>query len=278
MLYIFVAIAVVILAALLCFAIFNARKNSSEFIMNTILLSRYNQLVKKATRKTGLKKKEVQKYEIAFEAKNGLSEEDVLNNIKIIKSVEANFVHLKAMMKGENDLSKLSETGTIFLEAGENSFTQKDCQMTKVLTLAHQSVPRKELSREVSPIFGLLEGYLLEGFLLFFLTEKVVCIELNNIFNIEVANYKNVTLNVEKINTHEVDYDGTLPLEDVDFRQEEMPDDYARHGYEIITKVKCNVYQINLSIEERVLKTKAHLMRVEDIAALDKYENKVTKK
>lgn len=274
MLYIFVAIAVVILAALLCFAIFNARKNSSEFIMNTILLSRYNQLVKKATRKTGLKKKEVQKYEIAFEAKNGLSEEDVLNNIKIIKSVEANFVHLKAMMKGENDLSKLSETGTIFLEAGENSFTQKDCQMTKVLTLAHQSVPRKELSREVSPIFGLLEGYLLEGFLLFFLTEKVVCIELNNIFNIEVANYKNVTLNVEKINTHEVDYDGTLPLEDVDFRQEEVPDDYARHGYEIITKVKCNVYQINLSIEGRVLKTKAHLMRVEDIAALDKYENK----
>lgn len=267
MLYAFIVLAVIVLVALLCYTILNARKNSSEFLMNMILLSRYNKLIKSIGRKT---KQDVQDFVLKFEEKETLLEKDILKNIETIKNVDANFALLqKEKSKKNKNLAILNKLDPLF-SCKSCSIIQNENKITKVLDYAHQTVIKKELSSEISKFFGNMQGYLIEGFILFFLENKVVIIEVNDIFNIEAVDYKNVKLAVQKEIVHEVDYDGEYPLDELDFRQEEIPNDHEVQGFEIVTKVKCNIYNITLQVGARTLKTKLHLMRTEEIASFEK--------
>lgn len=276
MLYAFIAIAVILLISLLCYTIYNARKNSSEYLMNMILLSRYNRLLKVMGRKA---KFDVSEFELKFENKDNITDDDILNNVEIIKNVDANFARLQNEKANKSyNLDKLNPI-KIMVGCESVKLEQKKNKITQVLDYAKQIVIKKELSSDISKFFGNMEGYLLEGYLLFFLQSKVIIVELGDIFNIEVVDMKKVNIKVEKEIVHEVDYDGENPLEELDFRQEEIPNEHESQGFEILTKVKCNVYNLVLQVGARTLKTKLHLMRTEDIAKFEKLagiENKKT--
>ncbi len=266
MLYAFIAIAVVLLISLLCYTIYNARKNSSEYLMNMILLSRYNRLLKSMGRKAKI---DVSEFELKFKNKDNITDEDILNNVEIIKNVDANFARLQNEKANKSyNLDKLNPI-KIMVGCESVKLDQKKNKVTQVLDYAKRIVIKKELSSDISKFFGNMEGYLIEGFILFFLENKVVIIEVNDIFNIEAVDYKNVKLAVQKEIVHEVDYDGEYPLDELDFRQEEIPNDHEVQGFEIVTKVKCNIYNLELQVGARTLKSKLHLMRTDDI---DKFE------
>lgn len=236
--------------------------------MNNILLSRYNKLLKNVGKKCNI---DFKNYLLLFEEKKEMKEEDILNNVQTIKNVESNFANLqKNKSKKEVDLNALIKLQPLIVgEVGE----QKENKLTKVLNFASQSVPKRQLSKEVVSIFGNMEGFLIDGFVLFFLSSQVVMVEMKNIFNLEAVGYRKVKLSVEKEIEHEVDYDGMYPLEELDFRQEEIANDHEEKGFEIVTKVKCSIYKIMIEVNARELKTKLHLMRTEDVKNFEKLAN-----
>jgi hypothetical protein len=213
---------------------------------------------------------DVSEFELKFKNKDNITDEDILNNVEIIKNVDANFARLQNEKANKSyNLDKLNPI-KIMVGCVSVKLEQKKNKVTLVLDYAKRIVIKKELSSDISKFFGNMQGYLIEGFILFFLENKVVIIEVNDIFNIEAVDYKNVKLAVQKEIVHEVDYDGEYPLDELDFRQEEIPNDHEEQGFEIVTKVKCNIYNITLQVGARTLKTKLHLMRTEEIASFEK--------
>ena len=100
MIYAFIGLAVAVLIALLCFSIFNARKNSGEYLMNMVLLTRYNRLLAKMSKKCGFKRENCK---LVFQEKEDFSEKDLLSNIDTIQKIDHNFSLLKSMERNKSN-------------------------------------------------------------------------------------------------------------------------------------------------------------------------------
>lgn len=268
MLYGFIALAVVVLTALLCYTVIMARRNSSDYLMNLILLTRYNKLLKKVCK---MKHISSDGYRVAFENKHDFNDKDLLNNVEQIKKVDSNFALLKKCEKEKTlTIDSLSKLEVFALAEPEFKLEHKSCSISKVFDFAAQALPKKPFANEIAQIFGNIEGYCIEGYSLLLLKNKIVMVENNDVFHIESFGYDKLKVKIEKSDCHEVDYDGLYPLEELDFRQEEIPNDREEKGYEIITKVKCYVYKIEIEANSRKLKTKLHLMRTSDVEEFEK--------
>ena len=130
------------------------------------------------------------------------------------------------------------------------------------------------MSEEVSEFFGNLQGWEIEHNILFLLKTKAVIIDCKDVFNCFYIDYNDLHLIIDKLGMHEVEYDGLLPLEDVDFRQEEVLSQHNNKGYEIITKVKCFQYLLKIVSKEKTLEQKIHLMKTSDIEEIENYIKK----
>ena len=122
------------------------------------------------------------------------------------------------------------------------------------------SIKKTRLSEEISKCFGNAVVYQLDDFILL-LKNKVVIIDIKDIFEIKLLSYEDFQLDVNLKDCHEVLYDGNDPLEELDFRQEQISEMEGKEA-NIETYVKCYVYEFQAKYLDKEYKTKFHIMNV----------------
>ena len=268
MLYAFIVIVVVILVGVIYFTFLRAKNKSKDFYMNMLLLKRYNVLVNKYFKQAKIEGKEtfllLQKEKIDFD------EKALLQNIETIQKVEKNFYLLKKSID-KKDFSKelvkgLEQLAPLWLCAEDFVLNENNNSIVKKLNLAN-SIKKTRLSEEISKCFGNAVVYQLDDYILP-LKDKAVVIDEKDIFEIKLLTYKQFDIQIKFKDSHEVLYDGNDPLEELDFRQEELSHEEGKDP-QIETYVKCYVYDFQAKYFDKTFQTKFHIMNVNDKEMLD---------
>lgn len=261
MFYAFIVLVVVLLIGVIYFAILKAKNKSQDYYMNMLLLKRYNELIKKYFKH--INQNNIEKYLLRQEEVDQFDETHIIKNIETIKQIEKNFYLIKKNLdKKQFDkvlISQLEKISPLWICKTDFTLNQINNSYTKILNLAN-SIKKTRLSEEISKCFGNAVVYQLDDFILL-LKNKVVIIDIKDIFEIKLLSYEDFQLDVNLKDCHEVLYDGNDPLEELDFRQENLNVEGEGEA-NIETYVKCYVYEFQAKYLDKEYKTKFHIMNV----------------
>ena len=215
----FTILLVAIFLALIIIAFFKEKKNLSKYTSN-LIFKKYNQKLDKISSLFKNEKLDKILDECRFKVKESekLNDEKIFDNIKTIDNLEDNWALLKNIQKEfahrgsvEDKISLLKKP--LEITDMKNYVSEPKDVKHKALMFFNEKFNEVKLDKEVTTILSGNPCYKF-GDVFMFLGSKVLKIDLENVFAVEILDYKDFNIKVWKKGEEWVDFDGTYDIEE----------------------------------------------------------------
>lgn len=225
----FTILLVAIFLALIIIAFFKEKKNLSKYTSN-LIFKKYNQKLDKISSLFKNEKLDKILDECRFKVKESekLNDEKIFDNIKTIDNLEDNWALLKNIQKEfahrgsvEDKISLLKKP--LEITDMKNYTSEPKDVKHKALMFFNEKFNEVKLDKEVTTILSGNPCYKF-GDVFMFLGSKVLKIDLENMFAVEILDYKDFNIKVWKKGEEWVDFDGTYDIEETEHKFPEGAD------------------------------------------------------
>lgn len=225
----FTILLVAIFLALIIIAFFKEKKNLSKYTSN-LIFKKYNQKLDKISSLFKNEKLDKLLDECRFKVKESekLNDEKIFDNIKTIDKLEDNWALLKNIQKEfahrgsvEDKISLLKKP--LEITDMKNYTSEPKDVKHKALMFFNEKFNEVKLDKEVTTILSGNPCYKF-GDVFMFLGSKVLKIDLENVFAVEILDYKDFNIKVWKKGEEWVDFDGTYDIEETEHKFPEGAD------------------------------------------------------
>ena len=225
----FTILLVAIFLALIIIAFFKEKKNLSKYTSN-LIFKKYNQRLDKISSLFKNEKLDKLLDECRFKVKESekLNDEKIFDNIKTIDNLEDNWALLKNIQKEfahrgsvEDKISLLKKP--LEITDMKNYVSEPKDVKHKALMFFNEKFNEVKLDKEVTTILSGNPCYKF-GVVFIFLGSKVLKIDLENVFAVEILDYKDFNIKVWKKGEEWVDFDGTYDIEETEHKFPEGAD------------------------------------------------------
>lgn len=215
----FTILLVAIFLALIIIAFFKEKKNLSKYTSN-LIFKKYNQKLDKISSLFKNEKLDKILDECRFKVKESekLNDEKIFDNIKTIDKLEDNWALLKNIQKEfahrgsvEDKISLLKKP--LEITDMKNYTSEPKDVKHKALMFFNEKFNEVKLDKEVTTILSGNPCYKF-GDVFMFLGSKVLKIDLENVFAVEILDYKDFNIKIWKKGEEWVDFDGTYDIEE----------------------------------------------------------------
>ena len=215
----FTILLVAIFLALIIIAFFKEKKNLSKYTSN-LIFKKYNQKLDKISSLFKNEKLDKILDECRFKVieSEKLNDEKIFDNIKTIDKLEDNWALLKNIQKEfahrgsvEDKISLLKKP--LEITDMKNYTSEPKDVKHKALMFFNEKFNEVKLDKEVTTILSGNPCYKF-GDVFMFLGSKVLKIDLENVFAVEILDYKDFNIKVWKKGEEWVDFDGTYDIEE----------------------------------------------------------------
>lgn len=215
----FTILLVAIFLALIIIAFFKEKKNLSKYTSN-LIFKKYNQKLDKISSLFKNEKLDKLLDECRFKVKESekLNDEKIFDNIKTIDKLEDNWALLKNIQKEfahrgsvEDKISLLKKP--LEITDMKNYTSEPKDVKHKALMFFNEKFNEVKLDKEVTTILSGNPCYKF-GDVFMFLGSKVLKIDLENVFAVEILDYKDFNIKIWKKGEEWVDFDGTYDIEE----------------------------------------------------------------
>lgn len=225
----FTILLVAIFLALIIIAFFKEKKNLSKYTSN-LIFKKYNQKLDKISSLFKNEKLDKILDECRFKVieSEKLNDEKIFDNIKTIDKLEDNWALLKNIQKEfahrgsvEDKISLLKKP--LEITDMKNYTSEPKDVKHKALMFFNEKFNEVKLDKEVTTILSGNPCYKF-GDVFMFLGSKVLKIDLENVFAVEILDYKDFNIKVWKKGEEWVDFDGTYDIEETEHKFPEGAD------------------------------------------------------
>lgn len=225
----FTILLVAIFLALIIIAFFKEKKNLSKYTSN-LIFKKYNQKLDKISSLFKNEKLDKILDECRFKVieSEKLNDEKIFDNIKTIDKLEDNWALLKNIQKEfahrgsvEDKISLLKKP--LEITDMKNYTSEPKDVKHKALMFFNEKFNEVKLDKEVTTILSGNPCYKF-GDVFMFLGSKVLKIDLENVFAVEILDYKDFNIKVWKKGEEWVDFDGTYDIEETEHKFPEDAD------------------------------------------------------
>ena len=225
----FTILLVAIFLALIIIAFFKEKKNLSKYTSN-LIFKKYNQRLDKISSLFKNEKLDKLLDECRFKVKESekLNDEKIFDNIKTIDKLEDNWALLKNIQKEfahrgsvEDKISLLKKP--LEITDMKNYVSEPKDVKHKALMFFNEKFNEVKLDKEVTTILSGNPCYKF-GDVFMFLGSKVLKIDLENVFAVEILDYKDFNIKVWKKGEEWADFDGTYDIEETEHKFPEGAD------------------------------------------------------
>ena len=225
----FTILLVAIFLALIIIAFFKEKKNLSKYTSN-LIFKKYNQKLDKISSLFKNEKLDKILDECRFKVieSEKLNDEKIFDNIKTIDKLEDNWALLKNIQKEfahrgsvEDKISLLKKP--LEITDMKNYTSEPKDVKHKALMFFNEKFNEVKLDKEVTTILSGNPCYKF-GDVFMFLGSKVLKIDLENVFAVEILDYKDFNIKVWKKGEEWVDFDGTYDTEETEHKFPEGAD------------------------------------------------------
>ena len=225
----FTILLVAIFLALIIIAFFKEKKNLSKYTSN-LIFKKYNQKLDKISSLFKNEKLDKILDECRFKVKESekLNDEKIFDNIKTIDNLEDNWALLKNIQKEfahrgsvEDKISLLKKP--LEITDMKNYVSEPKDVKHKALMFFNEKFNEVKLDKEVTTILSGNPCYKF-GDVFMFLGSKVLKIDLENVFAVEILDYKDFNIKVWKKGEEWADFDGTYDIEETEHKFPEGAD------------------------------------------------------
>lgn len=225
----FTILLVAIFLALIIIAFFKEKKNLSKYTSN-LIFKKYNQRLDKISSLFKNEKLDKLLDECRFKVKESekLNDEKIFDNIKTIDKLEDNWALLKNIQKEfahrgsvEDKISLLKKP--LEITDMKNYTSEPKDVKHKALMFFNEKFNEVKLDKEVTTILSGNPCYKF-GDVFMFLGSKVLKIDLENVFAVEILDYKDFNIKVWKKGEEWADFDGTYDIEETEHKFPEGAD------------------------------------------------------
>ena len=225
----FTILLVAIFLALIIIAFFKEKKNLSKYTSN-LIFKKYNQKLDKISSLFKNEKLDKILDECRFKVKESekLNDEKIFDNIKTIDNLEDNWALLKNIQKEfahrgsvEDKISLLKKP--LEITDMKNYTSEPKDVKHKALMFFNEKFNEVKLDKEVTTILSGNPCYKF-GDVFMFLGSKVLKIDLENVFAVEILDYKDFNIKVWKKGEEWADFDGTYDIEETEHKFPEGAD------------------------------------------------------
>lgn len=225
----FTILLVAIFLALIIIAFFKEKKNLSKYTSN-LIFKKYNQKLDKISSLFKNEKLDKILDECRFKVieSEKLNDEKIFDNIKTIDNLEDNWALLKNIQKEfahrgsvEDKISLLKKP--LEITDMKNYTSEPKDVKHKALMFFNEKFNEVKLDKEVTTILSGNPCYKF-GDVFMFLGSKVLKIDLENVFAVEILDYKDFNIKVWKKGEEWVDFDGTYDIEETEHKFPEGAD------------------------------------------------------
>lgn len=225
----FTILLVAIFLALIIIAFFKEKKNLSKYTSN-LIFKKYNQKLDKISSLFKNEKLDKILDECRFKVKESekLNDEKIFDNIKTIDNLEDNWALLKNIQKEfahrgsvEDKISLLKKP--LEITDMKNYTSEPKDVKHKALMFFNEKFNEVKLDKEVTTILSGNPCYKF-GDVFMFLGSKVLKIDLENVFAVEILDYKDFNIKIWKKGEEWVDFDGTYDIEETEHKFPEGAD------------------------------------------------------
>lgn len=225
----FTILLVAIFLALIIIAFFKEKKNLSKYTSN-LIFKKYNQKLDKISSLFKNEKLDKILDECRFKVKESekLNDEKIFDNIKTIDKLEDNWALLKNIQKEfahrgsvEDKISLLKKP--LEITDMKNYVSEPKDVKHKALMFFNEKFNEVKLDKEVTTILSGNPCYKF-GDVFMFLGSKVLKIDLENVFAVEILDYKDFNIKVWKKGEEWADFDGTYDIEETEHKFPEGAD------------------------------------------------------
>lgn len=215
----FTILLVAIFLALIIIAFFKEKKNLSKYTSN-LIFKKYNQKLDKISSLFKNEKLDKILDECRFKVieSEKLNDEKIFDNIKTIDKLEDNWALLKNIQKEfahrgsvEDKISLLKKP--LEITDMKNYTSEPKDVKHKALMFFNEKFNEVKLDKEVTTILSGNPCYKF-GDVFMFLGSKVLKIDLENVFAVEILDYKDFNIKIWKKGEEWVDFDGTYDIEE----------------------------------------------------------------
>lgn len=225
----FTILLVAIFLALIIIAFFKEKKNLSKYTSN-LIFKKYNQKLDKISSLFKNEKLDKILDECRFKVieSEKLNDEKIFDNIKTIDKLEDNWALLKNIQKEfahrgsvEDKISLLKKP--LEITDMKNYTSEPKDVKHKALMFFNEKFNEVKLDKEVTTILSGNPCYKF-GDVFMFLGSKVLKIDLENVFAVEILDYKDFNIKIWKKGEEWVDFDGTYDIEETEHKFPEGAD------------------------------------------------------
>lgn len=225
----FTILLVAIFLALIIIAFFKEKKNLSKYTSN-LIFKKYNQKLDKISSLFKNEKLDKILDECRFKVieSEKLNDEKIFDNIKTIDKLEDNWALLKNIQKEfahrgsvEDKISLLKKP--LEITDMKNYTSEPKDVKHKALMFFNEKFNEVKLDKEVTTILSGNPCYKF-GDVFMFLGSKVLKIDLENVFAVEILDYKDFNIKVWKKGEEWADFDGTYDIEETEHKFPEGAD------------------------------------------------------
>ena len=225
----FTILLVAIFLALIIIAFFKEKKNLSKYTSN-LIFKKYNQKLDKISSLFKNEKLDKLLDECRFKVieSEKLNDEKIFDNIKTIDKLEDNWALLKNIQKEfahrgsvEDKISLLKKP--LEITDMKNYTSEPKDVKHKALMFFNEKFNEVKLDKEVTTILSGNPCYKF-GDVFMFLGSKILKIDLENVFAVEILDYKDFNIKIWKKGEEWVDFDGTYDIEEAEHKFPEGAD------------------------------------------------------